>query len=227
MVAIPALEEEDAKRPHRERVQLVGKRTGLVNRIKAICVRHGIRGFKPNLRSAPDRVTALRTPEGGPLPPNTLAEMLRELQHLRFIKEQIKQIEKTRLEQLERTSPEARNATRDLSRIRGLGIETADMLASEVFPREYRDQRAIARSRRHEKGLAKAGNARVRRGMIQLAWRFLTHQKDSGLAQWFEARVAAGMKRKTAIVAMARKLLIALWRFVTLGEVPDGVILAA
>jgi transposase len=113
------------------------------------------------------------------------------------------------------------------------------MLASEVFPREYRDQRAIARyvgltgspdesgSRRHEKGLAKAGNARVRRGMIQLAWRFLTHQKDSGLAQWFEARVAAGMKRKTAIVAMARKLLIALWRFVTLGEVPDGVILAA
>jgi transposase len=236
MVSIPALEEEDAKRPHRERAQLVEKQTGIVNRIKAICVRHGIRGFKPNLRRAPDRVTALRTPEGGPLPPNTLAEMLRELQHLQFIKEQI---EKIRLEQLERTSPEARNATRDLSRIRGLGIETADMLASEVFPREYRDQRAIARyvgltgspdesgSRRHEKGLAKAGNARVRRGMIQLAWRFLIHQKDSGLAQWFQARVAAGMKRKTAIVAMARKLLIALWRFVTLGEVPDGVILAA
>ena len=71
----------------------------------------------------------------------------------------------------------------------------------------------------------KAGNARVRRGMIQLAWRFLTHQKHSALAQWFEARVTAGKRRKTMIVALARKLLIALWRFVTAGEVPDGVVL--
>ena len=111
------------------------------------------------------------------------------------------------------------------------------MLTTEVFTREYRDQRAIARyvgltgspdesgSRRREKGLAKAGNARVRRGMIQLAWRFLMHQKDSSLVQWFEARIAAGKKRKTMIVALSCKLLIALWRFVTLGEVPEGVIL--
>ena len=126
---------------------------------------------------------------------------------------------------------------RDLSRVRSIGIETADMLASEVFARDYRDQRAIARyvgltgspdesgSRRREKGLAKAGNAHVRRGMIQLAWRFLKHQKDSRLVQWFEACVA-GKRRKTMIVALARKLLIALWRFVTLGEVSEGVVLA-
>lgn len=239
MVAIPTVEEEDAKRPHREREQLVGKRTGIINRAKAICFRYGIRGFKPNLRNAMDRLSSLRTPDGEPLPPNTLAELRRELEHLRFIKEQIKQIEGIRLEQLAQTSREGLNATaRDLSRVRSLGIETADMLASEIFTREYRDQRAIARyagltgspdesgSRRREKGLAKAGNARVRRGMIQLAWRFRKHQKDSRLVQWFEARVAAGTKRKTMIVALARKLLIALWRFVTLGEVPEGVILA-
>jgi len=239
MVAIPTLEEEDAKRPHREREQLVGKRTGIINRVKAICIRHGIRGFKPNLRKARDRLATLRTPEGSEIPPNTLAELQRELEHLCFIKEQITQIEQARLEQLEQAPQDGLHATMlDLSRIRGLGIETADMLSSEVFTRDYSDQRAIARyvgltgspdesgSRRREKGLAKAGNARVRRGMIQLAWRFLRHQKDSGLVQWFEARVATGKKRKTMIVALARKLLIALWRFVTLGEVPDGVILA-
>lgn len=239
MVAIPTLEEEDAKRPHREREQLVGKRTGIINRVKAICIRHGIRGFKPNLRKAREHLAALRTPEGSAIPPNTLAELQRELEHLRFIKEQITQIEQARLEQLEQAPQEGLNATTlDLSRVRGLGIETADMLSSEVLTRDYSDQRAIARyvgltgspdesgSRRREKGLAKAGNARVRRGMIQLAWRFRQHQKDSGLVQWFEACVAAGKKRKTMIVALARKLLIALWRFVTLGEVPDGVILA-
>jgi transposase len=239
VVAIPTVEQEDAKRPHREHQQLVGKRTGVINRIKALCFRQGIRNFKPNLRKAPERLSALRTPEGEPLPPNTLAELRRELEHLRFIKEQIKQIEQVRLEQLEQAPRKGLNATtQDLARVRGLGIETADMLSSEVFARDYRDQRAVARyvgltgspdesgSRRREKGLAKAGNARVRRGMIQLAWRFLTYQKDSNLAQWFEARVAAGKKRKTMIVALARKLLIALWRFVTLGEVPEGVILA-
>jgi len=81
--------------------------------------------------------------------------------------------------------------------------------------------------RRREKGLARAGNARVRRGMIQLAWRFLRFQKDSVLAQWFRARAADGRSgtRKTMIVALARKLLIALWRMATTGEIPEGVIL--
>src|SRR5262245_30750545 len=101
MVAIPTLEEEDAKRPHREREQLVGKRTGIINRVKAICIRHGIRGFKPNLRNAREHLAALRTPEGSAIPPNTLAELQRELEHLRFIKEQITQIEQARLEQLQ------------------------------------------------------------------------------------------------------------------------------
>ena len=113
------------------------------------------------------------------------------------------------------------------------------MLVHEVFTREFRDERAVARyagltgspdesgARRREKGLAKAGNARVRRGMIQLAWGFLKHQKNSALAPWFEARVTAGKMRKTMIVALARKLLIALWRLVTTGEISQGLILRA
>jgi transposase len=238
MVAIPTLEEEDAKRPTREREQLVGKRTGIVNRMKAALVRLGIRGFNPKLRKAPEQLAALYTPEGCRIPPNTLTELEREMAHLRFLDEQIKQIEVARLKQLKQAPQQAPNAkVLQLQRVNGLGIETADMLTREVLSRNLRDQRAVARyagltgspdesgRRRRERGLAKAGNARVRRGMIQLAWRFLVHQKDSALAQWYQGSVAAGKKRKTMIVALARKLLIALWRFVTAGDVPLGVVL--
>ena len=238
MAAIPTLEEEDAKRPHREREQLVGKRTGIVNRMKAALVRLGIRGFNPKLRKAPQQLATLRTPEGRPIPPNTLAELQREMAHLRFVNEQIKQIEDARLNQLKQAPQHGSNAkVLQLEQVQGLGIETADMLANEVFSRDLRDQRAVARyvgltgspdesgHRRREKGLAKAGNARARCGMIQFAWRFLIHQKDSALAQWFHERVAGGKKRKTMIVALARKLLIALWRLVTTGEIAQGVVL--
>jgi transposase len=125
-------------------------------------------------------------------------------------------------------------------RVIGVGIETADMLVQEVLWRTMRDRRAVARyagltgapdesgAKRREKGLARSGNTRVRRGMIQLAWRFLMFQKDSGLAQWFQARTEnVRGTRKTMIVALARKLLIALWRLVTTGEVPAGVVLRA
>ena len=126
-----------------------------------------------------------------------------------------------------------------LARVIGVGIETADMLVHEVLSRNLRDRRALARyagltgapdesgAKRRERGLAKVGNARVRRGMLQLAWRFLLFQKESALAQWYRARTAdaRGSTRKTLIVALARKLLIALWRMVTTGEVPAGVVL--
>jgi transposase len=235
MAAIPTLAEEDAKRPHREREQLVGKRTGIINRMKAALVRLGIRGFNPKLRKAAEQLATLRTPEGVPIPPNTLAELKREIEHLCFINQQIKQIEDERLRDLQDAPKDANHvAVHTMLQVKSLGIETADMLASEVFARQYRDQRAIARyagltgspdesgRRRREKGLAKAGNARVRRGMIQLAWRFLNHQPDSALVQWYRARVAAGKKSKIAIVALARKLLVALWRLVTIGEIPQG-----
>jgi transposase len=240
MAAIPTLEEEDAKRPNREHEHLVGRRTSVINRMKAALVRLGIRGFNPKLRKAPERLETLRTPEGCPIPPNTLAELQREMAQLRFINEQIKRIEKARLEQLEQAPQQSSNAmVLQLQRITGVGIETADMLVNEVLSRNLRDRRAVARyagltgspdesgRKRREKGLAKAGNARVRRGMIQLAWRFLMFQKDSALAQWYKARTEGtkGVRRTTMIVALARKLLIELWRLVTTGKIPEGVML--
>jgi len=241
MAAIPTLAEEDAKRPNRERERLVGERTRIVNRMKSCLVRFGVRNFKPTLRKAPERLETLQTPEGVPLPPNTLLELRRDMARLRFVMDQIKQVERARAQRLEQAPQEKSHAmVRLLARVIGVGIETADMLVHEVLARNLRDRRAVARyagltgapdesgSKRREKGLAKAGNARVRRGMIQLAWRFLIFQKDSALAQWYQTRTAgAGKKRKTMIVALARKLLIALWRLVTTGEVPAGVILRA
>jgi transposase len=239
MAAIPSLQEEDAKRPTRERENLVGERTRIVNRMKASLVRFGIRNFKPTLRKASERLNALCTPEGDPLPPNTLAELRRDMARLRFVMHQINEIEAARLQRLEQAPGEEPHAmVRLLARVIGVGIETADMLVHEILSRKLRDRRAVARyagltgapdesgSKRREKGLAKAGNARVRRGMIQLAWRFLLFQKDSALAQWYRTRTE-GKKRKTMIVALARKLLIALWRLVTTGEVPAGVALRA
>jgi transposase len=240
MVAIPTLEEEDAKRPNRERESLIGERTRIINRMRGCLARLGIRGFRPTLRTAPGRLETLRTPEGVTLPPNTLAELRRDMARLRFVTGQITEIEHARLERLRQAPEERPHAmVRLLARVIGVGIETADMLVHEVLSRDLRDRRAVARyagltgspeesgARRREKGLAKAGNARVRRGMIQLAWRFLRFQEASGLAVWYQARTAdaRGGTRKTMIVALARKLLIALWRLVTTGETPDGVVL--
>jgi transposase len=242
MAAVPKLEEEDARRPNRERENLVGQRTRIVNRMKACLIRFGIRTFKPTLRKAAERLETLITPEGVLLPPNTMAEMLRDMARLRFVMDQIKEIETTRLIQLEEAPKEGPQAmVRLLARVVGVGVETADMLVHEILSRDLRDQRAVARyagltgspdesgKRSRDKGLAKAGNARVRRGMIQLAWRFLRFQRNSALAQWYRAvtKDARGAIRKTMIVAVARKLLIALWRMVTIGKMPENVTLRA
>src|SRR4051794_21648752 len=241
LAAIPTLEQEDAKRPSREREGLVGERTRIVNRMKGALARLGVRGFKPTLRGAPERLEALRTAEGAPLPPNTLAELRRDMARLRLVRAETGEVEGARLERLRQAPAEDRPhaMVRLLARVVGVGTETADMLVREVLSRELRDRKALARyagltgspdesgARRREKGLARVGNARVRRGMLQLAWRFLRFQGDSHLARWYRARTAdaRGGTRKAMIVALARKLLIALWRLVTTGEAPEDVVL--
>ena len=193
-----------------------------------------------SLRQAADRLEAIRTAEGTPLPDNTRAELHRFLERLSLVRAQIRAIEQERERRLAAAAaadngPHA--MVRLIARIIGIGVETADMLVHEVLSRELRDDKAVGRyggmtgapdesgSKRREKGLARAGIARVRRGMIQLAWRWLMFQKNSALTQWYLARTAgAGPDvRKTMIVALARKLLIALWRYVTTGAVPAGV----
>ena len=240
MVAIPTMAEEDARRPSRERENLVGEQTRLVNRVKAVLALFGIGGFNPRLRKAMQKLETLQTAERTPLPENAQAELRHDLERLRLVHDQICAIESERLRRLAQapaaaTGPHA--MVRLIARVLGIGIETADMLVNEVLTRNLRDRRAVARyagltgapdesgKRRREKGLARAGNGRVRRGMIQLAWRFLIFQKESRLARWFRERTADGRRttRKTMIVALARKLLIALWRLVTTGEMTEGI----
>jgi transposase len=209
MARVPTIAEEDAKRPNRERDCLVGERTRIVNRIKSTLARLGIRNFKPTLRKAAERLATVHTPEGMPLPPNTLAELQRDMARLGFVVSQIRQIEdarQKRLEQQPETGPHA--MVRLLARIVGVGVETADMLAHEVLSRPMRDRRAVARyagltgspdesgAQRREQGLARAGNARVRRGMIQLAWRFLMFRR--------RARSQCGIAPAPLIAVLAR-----------------------
>jgi transposase len=237
MVAIPTVAAEDARRPGRERDGLVAERTRLTNTIKAELALWGIQGFKPGLRKAAEHLEALRTLEGEPLPPNTLARLHRLLKRRSLLSEQITAIERSAAQAVER-DPTGSNAL-ILLLIKGVGLETAQMLVHEVLSRNLRDRRAVARyagltgtpdesgSKRREKGISKAGNPRVRRGLIQLAWRFLLFQPDAALVRWYRERTAGGTGaiRKTMIVALARKLLIALWSYASARVMPEGVVL--
>jgi transposase len=173
------------------------------------------------------------------LPPHTFAELQRDLGRLALIRDQIRQIELSREQRVAAAPNKGVHAmVRLLARVVGISTETADMLVQEILGRPWRDRRALARyagltgapdesgSRRREKGLARVGNTRVRHGMIQLAWRFLRLQKESALVKWYQSRTEGSPKlRKPMVVALARKLLLALWRLVMTGDVPDGVIL--
>jgi len=146
MVAIPTMEDEDAKRPNRERESLVVEQTRIVNRMKAALSRLGIRGFNPKMKKAAERLEYLRTPEDEPIPPNTLAELRRDMERRRLVSNQIRQIENARLERIEHAPSDGPHAmVRLLARVIGVGIETADMLVQEVLSRNMRDRRAVAR----------------------------------------------------------------------------------
>ena len=236
LAIVPTVAEEDAKRPHRERESLVQERTSTVNRMKSILIQFGVRNFNPVLRKASEKLDAVRTPEGIPLPPNAVAALRRHMERLRVIKEQIKAIERTRLQRLQRDPADKMNAMVFLLvRIIGFGVETAEQLVHEILFRDLRDRKAVARyagltgspdesgSKRREKGLSRSGNGRVRTILIQLSWRLLKLQPGSELVLWYQKRTAdAKGSRKPMIVAFARKLIIALWRYVNTGLLPEG-----
>jgi transposase len=221
----------------------VAERTRLINRLKAILAWLGIKGFNPRLRKARERLSSLRTPMGEAIPPETLSEMRRAFERLALLGEQIAAIERARLERISRQRQQVEadgghgRMLATLLRVVGIGVETAALLTTEILMRRLRDRRALARyagltgspdesgAKRREKGLARTGNARVRRAMLELAWRFLVHQKGSGVVAWFHARTAGGARKTRMIVAMARKLLVALWRLVETGEVAHGLTL--
>ena len=240
MVAVPTDEQQDARRMSRERKRLVKAQTKLLNQLKAMFTELGIHDFDPGLKKAPEYLEGLRAPNGNPILPNALAEIRRTMDALAFYRGQIAAVEEQRKEKIAQDQQSEHHImVEQLATIRGLGLDTSDMLASEIFFRQIPNRRALARyggltgspdesgQKRREKGLARAGNIRVRNGLIQFAWRFLKFQPDSELARWFRQRTVGGPVdiRKKMIVALARKLLVALWKFVTHGEVPEGVIL--
>jgi transposase len=236
MAIVPTVAEEDGRCPHRERETLIKQRTSTANRMKSVLIQFGVRNFNPSLRKAPKKLDSVRTPEGIPLPSNAVAALQRHMERFRIINEQIKAIERTRLQRLQRDPAEKFNAMVFLLvRIIGLGVETAEQLVREILSRNLRDRKAVARyagltgspdesgSMRREKGLSRSGNGRVRNILIQLSWRLLKFQPQSDLVLWFNNRTAnAQGARKPMIVAFARKLIIAIWRYVNTGVVPEG-----
>jgi transposase len=237
MVRIPSEAEEDMRRPGRERERLIGERLQLENRMENLVCLHGISDFKPRLKTAAERLKQLRSFTGAALPEKTMAEMRRLMVRHRLISEQLQEIEAER-DRIARAAEPDQDGRKiqHLTRIVSLGGETATLLVRELFCRTFPHRRALAgfvgltgnpfNSGRmeHEQGIGKNGNARVRRILMQLAWRWLRFQPDSALSRWFAERTAGakGRIRKVMIVALARKLLIALWRYLETGEVPEG-----
>lgn len=238
MVRVPSEAEEDAKRLHRERQRLINERVAHVNRIKALLALHGIGGFAPLRADRRVRLEALRTARGEALPMLLKEEIERELERLELIMRQIATLESLRDAALSTADPSA-SKIQSLVRLKAIGAELATVLTREVFYRAFRNRREVGAyvgldpspfrsgGMVHEQGIAKAGNPRARTAMIELAWLWLRYQPDSALSRWFRARVgtAGGRIKRIAIVALARKLLVGLWRYLTTGLVPEGAVL--
>lgn len=245
MVRVPSEEEEDARRPGRERHKLTGERVSVENQIQSLLCLHGIGGFRPRLKKAKEKLEALRTRSGASLPRETMAQLRRLMDQHRLFSEQLAEIDAAREAELaaaKAPDPErGQRMIRLLVAICGMGLETATQLVREVLCRPFRDRRAVAAfvgltgtpfqsgGMEREQGISKNGNKRVRGLMMQLAWRWLKFQPDSALSRWYVGRVgdAKGRIRKIMAVALARKLLVALWRYVQDGVVPEGARLTA
>jgi transposase len=240
MVRAPTPEDEDSRRVCRERKTLTVERIQHVNRIKGLLFSQGVSGYEPLRRDRRQRLDELKTGDDRPLPPHLKAQISRELDRLELLIEQIKAVETERdavFVPMIKTehAPASRTMLIDL---RGIGPEFAAVLWSEGLHRSFANRRQVASyaglaptpwqsgSVAHEQGVSKAGNSRLRTTMIQLAWLWLRHQPDSALSRWFHTRVKrnGGRLRKTTIVALARKLLVALWKYVASGVVIEGAI---
>jgi transposase len=237
MVKAPTPEEEDRRRICRERKTLTSERVEHVNRIKGLLFAQGVSGYEPMHRHRRARLEDLRTGDGRPLPRHLKAQLIRELDRLELLLEQIEAVEAERdilLASANKTSTPVR-----LLELKGVGPEFANVLWSEGLYRHFDNRRQVAAyaglaptpwqsgTIDREQGVSKAGNPRLRATMIQLAWLWLRHQPDSALSRWFHERVkmSGGRLKKPMIVALARKLLIALWKYMTAGIVIEGAVI--
>ena len=238
MAVPPSPEEEDRRRLSRERKTLVAERVLHVNRVKGLLFSQGIADYEPLGRDRRKRLDELRTGDGRPLPDNLKSAITRELDRLELLLDQIKTVEAKRDALLaERRTDTPPPAGKMLLDFKGVGPEFATVLWTEGLFRHFDNRRQIASyaglaptpwqsgSVSHEQGVSKAGNPRLRTTLIELAWLWLRNQPTSALSLWFKARVEGGRGKKTTIVAMARKLLVALWKYVTLGVVVEGAVM--
>jgi transposase len=239
MVKAPTPEEEDRRRLCRERKVLTNERVLHVNRIKGLLFAQGVSGYEPLRRDRRRRLDELSTGDGRPLPEHLKRQISRELDRLELLLEQIKAVEGERDELLSAQDAATPVTAAMLLGIKGIGAEFAAILWSEGLFRHFDNRRQIASyaglaptpwqsgSVDREQGVSKAGNSRLRTTLIQLAWLWLRHQPQSALALWFKERVLrnGGRLKKSTIVALARKLLISLWKYVTLGVVIEGVVM--
>jgi transposase len=241
MVVAPSPEEEDRRRLCRERRTLIEERVTHGNRIKGLLFAQGIFDYAPLRRDRRARLEALRTGDGRELPAHLKAQIGRELDRIELLLGQIKAVEAAQeaLLAAARTPATSQEAAPDpvtmLLALKGMGPNFAAVLWSEAFYRQFSNRRQVAAYAglaatpwqsggvRHEQGVSKAGNPRVRTTMIQLAWLWIRHQPQSALTRWFKERSPQGRKR--AIVALARKLLVALWKYVTQGVVIEGAVM--
>jgi len=242
MVKAPTPEEEDRRRHCRERKVLIAERVKHVNRVKGLLFSQGVSGYEPLRRDRRQRLDELTTGDGRPLPTHLKTQISRELDRLELLLGQIKAAEAERdallaAQQAATPAPTGRM----LLDLKGIGPEFAANLWLEGLFRHFDNRRQLASyaglaptpwqsgSVDREQGVSKAGNPRLRTTLIQLAWLWLRHQPQSALALWFKERVSrnGGRMKKTSIVALARKLLVALWKYVTAGVVIEGAVMKA
>lgn len=240
MVPIPAEADEDARRLVRERAELVAERVGLVNRIGSVLATLGAGEYNPLRRDRRHRLDELRTALGDSLPTHARAKIVRMLDRLELLLIQITELEQSRDAVLEDENPDkAASMIQQLAKLRGVGVQSATVLVREGFVREFANGKALGSyagltatpyssgGTEREQGIGKAGNARLRTLMVELAWIWQRYQPDSAQVSWFRKRVSGTGRRmrKVMVVALARKLLIALWRFATQGVVPEGAVM--
>jgi transposase len=235
VVHVPSIEEEDARRSHRERQRLIRERTGHINRIKGLLFAQGIRGIEPKLRRTRIDFEALSTAEGKPLSQRLRHELEREYQRLELVQQQLRTVEEER-DKADAQDPAVDRKRELLCGLQGVGRASAAILAREVFARSFPSRRQLGSylgltpsaydsgSTTRCQGISKAGNGWARRVLIELAWLWRKYQPDSPLSRWYAERTRGQSPRirRIMLVAMARKLAISLWRYLQTGLVPDG-----
>ncbi|MBV8916331.1 MAG: IS110 family transposase [Acetobacteraceae bacterium] len=242
IVQVPTPEQEDLRRTTRERERLIKEQTAHTNRIKALLRLVGVAAGNPRRRNWMTWLKEQRERNGDPLRPHLVAELGREHARLILVGEQLRELgQATDTAPVSDAAAEIARRSAMLQRLKSLGPVFTATLTNEVFYKDFHNRRQVAgyfglapspwRSggTNREQGISKAGNPRARHKAIELAWLWLEHQPNSALSRWFRERTTQGKGRikRIAIVALARKLMVALWRFLTTGLVPEGAVLKA